>query len=77
MAKYSEPVGFDRGGLYIWVKSAARMQEIRFFEQTIKDKVNEHVGRAWVRYIRFTLDRRSVPQQGETSAEFNKFLDEK
>jgi len=71
-----EPVGFDRGKLVVWVKSSARMQEIRFFEATLKKKVNEYVGREWVKFIRFTLDRHSVPQQGEVSDDFKKFLGE-
>ena len=69
-----EPVGFERGRLYIWVKSSSRMQEIRFFEDTLKTKVNEHVGREWARTIRFTLDRRGIPKEAEVSAEFKNFL---
>lgn len=61
LAKTCEPVGFERGRLYLWVKSSTRMQEVRFFEATLKQKINEHVGRTWVRSIRFTLDRRGVP----------------
>lgn len=76
LANHCEPVGFDRGRLYIWVKSSARMQEIRFFEETLKQKVNEHVGRSWVRNIRFTLDRHGVPRTEEVSEEFKKMLDD-
>lgn len=74
-AAHCEPVGYERGRLLIWVKSSARMQEIRFFEGTLKQKVNEHVGRKWVTSIRFTLDRRGTPQAGEVSEEFKQFLD--
>lgn len=74
LARVCEPVGFERGRLYVWVKSSARMQEIRFFEETIKTKVNEHVGSTWVRNIRFTLDRHGVPNAEEMSPEFKKFL---
>lgn len=73
---FCEPVGYDRGRLYLWVKSSARMQELRFFEATIRDKVNEHVGREWVRHVRFTMDRRSVPQPGEVSEDFKNYLDD-
>ena len=76
LGKFCEPVGYERGRLIIWVKSSARMQEIRFFEATLKDKVNQHVGRDWVTHIRFTLDRRGVPQPGSVSENFNRFLDE-
>ena len=71
-----EPVGFDRGRLYIWVRSSARMQEIRFFEETLKKKVNDHVGRIWCRSMRFTLDRHDIPNRAEVSEEFKKFLEE-
>jgi len=74
-AKYCEPVGYERGRLFIWVKSSARMQEIRFFEDTLKTKVNEYVGSPWVKAIRFTLDRHGVPTTAEVSDEFKKMLD--
>jgi hypothetical protein len=76
IAGHCEPVGYSRGVLYIWVKSSARMQELRFFEGQLKTKVNEHVGRTWARNIRFTLDRRGVPQGADISPEFKKMLDE-
>lgn len=71
-----EPVGFDRGRLYVWVRSSARMQEIRFFETTLKKKINDHVGREWARSLRFTLDRHDIPQRAEVSEEFKKFLED-
>lgn len=75
LAGHCEPVGFERGKLFIWVKSSARMQEIRFFEDTLKNKVNEYVGRSWVKYVRFTLDRHGVPTTAEVSEEFKKMLE--
>ena len=74
MGKVCEPVGYDRGRLLIWVKSSARMQEIRFFEATLKKKVNEHVGRAWVTSMRFTLDRKGVPEPDKVSPEVKNYL---
>lgn len=71
-----EPVGYERGRLYIWVRSSARMQELRFFEPTLKKKINDHVGREWVRSLRFTLDRHDIPQRAEVSEEFKKFLED-
>lgn len=50
------------------------MQEIRFFEETLKEQVNKHVGREWTRSIRFTLDRRGIPKEAEISQEFKNFL---
>ncbi len=76
LAGHCEPVGYERGRLLIWVKSSARMQEIRFFEGDLKTKVNEYVGKTWVRGVKFTLDRHSVPKGSEVSEEFKKFLEE-
>lgn len=76
LANHCEPVGFQRGRLVLWVKSSARMHEIRFFEDSIKTKVNEHVNREWVRAVRFTLDRHGVPKENEVSQEFKKFLED-
>ncbi|MBX3023111.1 MAG: DUF721 domain-containing protein [Bdellovibrionales bacterium] len=75
LGTHCEPVGYERGRLIVWVKSSARMQEIRFFEKTLKEKVNEHVGRDWVKGIRFTLDRRGLPQPDQVSDQFKGFLD--
>jgi predicted nucleic acid-binding Zn ribbon protein len=74
LSKVCEPVGFDRGRLYVWVKSSARMQEMRFCEDVLKDKINKHVGRPFAHHIRFTLDRRGIPKEAEVSAEFKNYL---
>ena len=76
LASHCEPVGYERGKLFIWVKSSARMQEIRFFEETLVNKVNQHVGRPWVKVVRFTLDRHGVPSTAEVSDEFKKMLEQ-
>lgn len=74
-AKACEPVGFERGRLFLWVRSSAQLQEIRFFEDSLKLKVNEYMGREWVYSIRFTLDRKGIPFTANASEEFKKFLE--
>ncbi len=68
LAPHTLPVGFQRGTLYIWVKSSAWMQQLQFAAVPLRDKINAYLGRNYVRYIRFTLDRHSVPdyQEGDT-----------
>ncbi|MCB0411233.1 MAG: DUF721 domain-containing protein [Bdellovibrionales bacterium] len=61
LAANSEPVGFKKGQLYVWVDHSARIQELTFLTDSIISRVNERVGKRWVRKIRFTLDRREVP----------------
>ncbi len=65
IAEHSMPVGYVNGTLYVWVKSSARLQEMTFVIKTLLKKVNTYAGRNWVKSIRFTLDRKAVPQQQE------------
>lgn len=74
LGRSCEPVGFDRGRLYIWVKSSARLQEIRFFEDVLRQKVNAYLGRAWARELRFTTDRRGIPREAEATPEFKNYI---
>ena len=74
IASKSEPVGYQRRTLYIWVESSAWMQQLNFFATQIKNKVNQHVGREWVTSIRFTLDRKSVPSSEESARDLKESL---
>jgi predicted nucleic acid-binding Zn ribbon protein len=60
LAHACEPVGYRHGLLYLWVKSSAHLQELRFFQSEIREKVNKHVGREWVRSLRITTNRHDV-----------------
>lgn len=75
MGNDCEPVGYQRGRLYIWVKSSSRMQEIRFFEDDLKIKINKYLGMNWVRSIRFTMDRKGVPSDATQSENMKDFID--
>lgn len=74
MAKHSMPVGFLSGTLYIWVNSAARMQEMMFLVRSLRQKINQFAGKEWVRSIRFTLDQKLVQPPNESSASLHNFL---
>jgi predicted nucleic acid-binding Zn ribbon protein len=54
------PVAFEKGTLHIWVKHSAWMQQLWFFQDAIKEKVNAHLGKNWVKQVRFTLSRRAA-----------------
>ena len=60
IADQTLPVAFERGTLYIWVKHSAWMQQLWFFQEPIKDKVNDHLGKTWVKQVKFTLSRRAA-----------------
>lgn len=75
LAKNCQPVGFRKGRLYVWVNSSTRLQEMRFMIGHIKDKINKHLEREWVKYIQLTLDKKSVPDLEESSESFKEFID--
>lgn len=60
IADQTLPVAFERGILYIWVRHSAWMQQLWYFREPIKDKVNEYLGKAWVQQVKFTLSRRAA-----------------
>ncbi len=66
VAKNAEPVGYQRGVLYLWVRNSAWMQQMIFMKDPIQDTINKKMGKNFVRMIRFTLDRREVPQQDDS-----------
>ena len=61
MSSRSTPVSFYKGTLYIWVDSSVRLQEMTFMIKPIREKINNYLGSNYVRSIRLTLDRKSVP----------------
>ena len=74
IAKYSTPVGYKRGVLYVWVNSSPRMQEMTFLAGDIKSRINRYLGENWIRRIHFTLDRKDVPDLDEASESFKNFI---
>lgn len=74
IGKNTEPVGYFKGTLYIWVKSSTWLQEMSFMEHAMIAKVNKFLDKNWCVRIRFTLDRKSVPKYAETAKEMRDFL---
>ena len=68
IAEQTWPVAFERGTLFIWVRHSAWMQQLWYFQDPIREKVNAHMGREWVKQVKFTLSRRAastVPTDSE------------
>lgn len=76
ISKNTQPVGYYKGRLYIWVRSSTQMQELRFIVGDIKDQINKYLGKEYVKFIQFTLDMKSVPNesrgQDSLNEDFNK-----
>lgn len=54
------PCAFEKGTLFIWVKHSTWMQQLYFFQDDIKAKVNGHLGYDWAKQVKFTLNRRAA-----------------
>lgn len=65
IAKNTEPVGFQRGMLYVWVRNSTWMQQMIFLKDPIRDTINQKFENNFVKYIKFTLDRREVPNSNQ------------
>lgn len=74
ISQNTEPVGFYRGTLYLWVRSSSWMQQLSFMKDPIQKTINQKLGKDFVKNIRFTLDRREVPGQRENQEEFKTFI---
>jgi predicted nucleic acid-binding Zn ribbon protein len=74
IAQNTEPVGFNRGVLYLWVRSSSWMQQLTFMKDPIQDTLNKKLGRPLIKNIRFTLDRREVPSETQAQKEFKNVI---
>jgi predicted nucleic acid-binding Zn ribbon protein len=73
IAQQTLPVAFEKGSLFIWVRHPTWMQQLWYFQDVIKEKVNRHLerepGREWCRQVKFTLNRRAAQTEQERSGD--------
>ena len=73
ISQQTVPCAFERGILFIYVTHPAWAQELRFFADSIKEKVNAHLGRPagqpWARDVKFTLSRRAATTEPGSSSD--------
>ncbi len=74
LAKTTNPVGYQNGTLIIWVDHPARIQDLHYVKDVLIQKVNDHLGRRWVYYLKFTTDRKSVPSIDGSDENMRDFL---
>ncbi len=74
VGKNSEPVGYYRGTLYLWVPHSTWMQQMVFLRHQIKTTVNKKLGRDYVKDVRLTLDRKDVPSTPREQQAFKKIV---
>lgn len=61
IAEISEPISYHRGTLWLWTKNSVQMQHLTFMLAGIKQAVNAKFKAGFVKEIRLTLDRKTVP----------------
>ncbi len=74
IAQNTEPVGLNRGVLYLWVRSSSWMQQLTFMKDPIQDTLNKKLGQHLIKNIRFTLDRREVPSDVKAQLDFKNVI---
>ncbi|RZJ40298.1 MAG: DUF721 domain-containing protein, partial [Chryseobacterium sp.] len=45
VAENTEPVGFHRGTLFLWVRNSTWMQQLSFMREHIQDSINKKMGK--------------------------------
>ena len=65
MSENCEPIAYHDGTLWLWVKNSVWMQQISFMLEPIKNTINEKYKRGYVKEVRLTLDRRTVPSRSD------------
>ncbi len=74
MGAVSEPVGYHRGILYVWVKNSAWMQQLVFMREPMKETINKKLQQNYVYEIRLTMDRKAVPAGAQASQELKESI---
>lgn len=54
--KQTKPVSFQNGRLVLWVADSVKLQELSFYIEELKDKINSYFDKQWVKDIHFTLN---------------------
>lgn len=62
VSQICEPVSYDRGMIWIWVKNSTWMQQLMYLKPDYIRKINHWANQEFVHDIRFTLNRREIPE---------------
>ena len=70
----SEPVGYKKGTLYVWVKNSTWMQQVIFMLEPMRQSINSKMQKEFVKSIQLTLDRKQVPADATSQSELREAL---
>ena len=76
VAENAEPISYNQGVLWLWVRNSVWMQQMSFMLEPIKNSVNQKFRAGFVKEVRLTLDRRLTPSTNDEKFKTNlkKFL---
>jgi predicted nucleic acid-binding Zn ribbon protein len=67
ISEQTVPAALEKKVLHVWVRHSAWMQQLWYFRDAIKEKVNAHIGQHAVSQVHFTLSRRAATKLPEDS----------
>lgn len=70
LAERTFPVKYGRGTLYIWCSSSAGVQHYYFISESLKKKVNDHLGSQWVSKVVWTQNKGFLQSVGEKERQY-------
>jgi len=71
LAQNTDPVGYYRRTLVVWVKNASWLQQLSFASDPIKEKVNAFLGKEWIYRVRFTIQKNEGPHREKVKRLFD------
>lgn len=63
IAEHTEPVSYYQGTLWIWVKNSVWLQQMTFLSESVIHTINRKFKAGYVKNIKWTLDRKSIPKE--------------
>ena len=70
----TKPVSYQQGRLVLWVANSVGLQELSFHTEELKQKINAHFGKNWVKDIYFTVNK-DLLKKREQSAKLLQKID--
>jgi predicted nucleic acid-binding Zn ribbon protein len=75
ISKNTEPVGYYKGTLHVWVKNSSWMQQMMFMSEHIQNTINKKLEDTYVKEIKWTLYRKEVPDDALSQDELKQSID--
>lgn len=70
LAERTFPVKYFKGTLYIWCSSASGIQHYYFISNNVMEKVNQHLGAAWVTKVVWTQNKGFLESVGDKERQY-------